>query len=139
ARLRHHVSGRLFATEVRERDMVALPDRLVNDTGPDTARTTSDEEDHAPSHRRRMDTQLMPPKPKEFLSSVRISSGVEALPTHTSMPLASIRGSSSSTLIEGCTRPAFIWRMAATVSTAGAAQHVCPSMDLGAFTFRRLA
>src|SRR5204863_5708280 len=116
-RLSHHVSGLLLATQVRERDIVALPDRLVDDAGPDAARSTSDKEDHAPSQRHRTDTQLMPPKPKEFLSRVRISSGVDALPAQTSMPLASICGSSSSMLIDGCTRPAFIWRMAATVST----------------------
>src|SRR5215470_4716729 len=76
-------------------------------------------------------TQLMPPKPKEFFIMV-LTGHSTILPQQISR---STSGSRSSTLIDGCSLPAFICSTAATVSTAGAAQQVCPSMDLVALSF----
>ena len=42
-------------------------------------------------------------------------------------------------LIVGWSRPCFIWRSPAMVSTMGEAQQVCPSMDLAALNFIRYA
>ena len=37
-------------------------------------------------------------------------------------------------LMEGCSQPRCICKIAATVSTLGADQQVCPSIDFGALT-----